>query len=85
MTIEEAIKHCEDVALSCKDNNSSCALEHIQLAEWLKELKYYRNKIMKKRYIREGGISQFWDQHVGKNGTIDYQKLMDEIKGLSNQ
>ena len=52
MTIEEAIKHCEEVAESCERGNpkkrgkSECAKEHRQLAEWLKELKELRkNKI----------------------------------------
>ena len=35
MTLNEAIKHCEEIA--CKHNE--CALEHQQLANWLKELK----------------------------------------------
>jgi len=40
MTLEEAIKHCEEVA----DNNTcECAMEHRQLAEWLKELKAIRD------------------------------------------
>ena len=34
MTLEEAIKHCEEKA--CGD--SECNREHKQLAEWLKEL-----------------------------------------------
>lgn len=34
MTIEEAIKHCEEKAKGC----SQCASEHDQLAAWLKEL-----------------------------------------------
>lgn len=57
MTLEEAIKYCEEVAelneecariyneqgktmesYSCKE----CASEHRQLAEWLRELKAYR-------------------------------------------
>lgn len=57
MSLEEAIKHCEEVAelneectriyneqgeimasCSCKE----CAKEHRQLAEWLRELKVYR-------------------------------------------
>lgn len=41
MTLEEAIKHCEEVASSC--NNKDCALDHRQLAEWLKELKSLRS------------------------------------------
>lgn len=57
MTLEEAIIHCEDVAEGKRkqvengdwENGSltecdciECAEEHRQLAEWLKELKTYR-------------------------------------------
>lgn len=57
MTLEEAIKHCEEVAElneECtriyKDQGdtmasyscSECASEHRQLADWLRELKWYR-------------------------------------------
>ena len=68
MTLDEAIKHCEEVARqneisaitykNCKDIKSNmyekltaekaendcreCAVEHRQLAEWLKELREYR-------------------------------------------
>ena len=57
MTIEEAIKHAEEVAeekekegkLLCDSEAGSigclkCAEEHRQLAEWLKELKRYRKR-----------------------------------------
>lgn len=56
MTLEEAIKHCEEVAeeqlalcemelcISPQHERDvrECASEHRQLAEWLKELKKYR-------------------------------------------
>ena len=56
MTLDEAIKHCEEVAEEleeeavkgcCDDteivnNCYECASEHRQLAEWLRELKAYR-------------------------------------------
>ena len=55
MTIDEAIKHCEEVMMEnlekTKDRNASdpiaiscgeCADNHRQLAEWLKELKRHR-------------------------------------------
>lgn len=66
MTLEEAIKHCEEVAndqehdaetwemsskhwgddkqsvLDNADECKKCAAEHRQIAEWLKELKQYR-------------------------------------------
>ena len=56
MTIDEAIKHCEEVATEKEDNARweltstwkdeciECAAEHRQLAEWLKELKSLRKK-----------------------------------------
>lgn len=55
MTIDEAIRHCEEVAeqnekdcekveegLNSDDFCDSCASEHRQLAEWLREVKAYR-------------------------------------------
>jgi hypothetical protein len=51
MTIDEAIKHCEEVAerLEGKDGYAytdstcdECAKEHRQLAEWLRELRELR-------------------------------------------
>lgn len=39
MTLEQAIKHCEEVANSKCDQ---CGAEHKQLARWLKELKARR-------------------------------------------
>lgn len=57
MTLEEAIKHCEEVAeeqerisVQCDrdlfdhiDSCRKCAIEHRQLAEWLRELVHLRN------------------------------------------
>lgn len=55
MTIEEAILHAEEIAekndkiadtfeysLKTKSDCKECANDHRQLAEWLKELKAYR-------------------------------------------
>lgn len=60
MTIDEAIKHCEEVAekycdaveegLKPDDFCDSCASEHRQLAEWLRELIHLRNIT---EYIRD--------------------------------
>ena len=46
MTLEEAIRHCEEVAERCAvtDGNLKCEMEHRQLAEWLRELKERREK-----------------------------------------
>ena len=40
MSIDEAIQHCEEMALCAK--NGECGEEHRQLAEWLRELKRLR-------------------------------------------
>lgn len=40
MTLDEAIKHCKEVAKKC----DSCGAEHKQLAEWLIELKERREQ-----------------------------------------
>lgn len=45
MTLDEAISHCDDVISeqeSC--NKIGCMNEHIQLRDWLIELKEYREK-----------------------------------------
>ena len=66
MTLDEAIKHCEEVArqneaqarkISKQSSGSAsekyatncreCAADHRQLAEWLKELKHYREELNK--------------------------------------
>lgn len=38
MSLDEAIQHCIEKGQGC----TQCAEEHLQLAEWLKELKQYR-------------------------------------------
>ncbi len=53
MTIDEAIKHCNEVVSeeSCKDtaSNKACGSEHKQLAEWLVELKRTREQLKEKQ------------------------------------
>lgn len=46
MDLDSAIQHCEEVAdTPCfTDEEAKCYSEHRQLAEWLRELKAYRNK-----------------------------------------
>ncbi len=56
MTIDEAIKHCEEIAESyermedshdekLKEECLQCAADHRQLAEWLKDYKELKNSI----------------------------------------
>lgn len=41
MTLDEAIKHCEEVLPIAE--SAQCAKEHMQLRNWLIELRNYRN------------------------------------------
>ena len=41
MTIDDAIKHCYEIA---ETSNCKCAEEHLQLAHWLEELKKYKEQ-----------------------------------------
>lgn len=49
MTLEEAIKHAEEKSNGC----SKCNDEHRQLAEWLKELKYFKEMPKMSEVIKE--------------------------------
>ena len=62
MTIDEAIRHCEEVA--DKMNDCECAADHRQLAEWLTELKELREIFSK---VDTGAIK-----------PKDYLDLLDE-------
>lgn len=49
MSLDEAIKHCEEVAkeqLTSPNGCADCANEHLQLANWLEELKEYRQQYL---------------------------------------
>lgn len=43
MTLDEAIEHCrEEAEKECTLGNNGCAEEHIQLHDWLIELRDYK-------------------------------------------
>lgn len=54
MTLEEAIRHCEDVANDRCGCAEDCVSEHRQLAEWLKELQRYQWIPVEERLPRDG-------------------------------
>lgn len=51
MKLEEVIKHCEELADSKYD---MCGREYRRLAEWLKELKQYKERFLEHK--KGGGI-----------------------------
>jgi hypothetical protein len=90
MTLDEAIKHAEDIAESleyeCTDGQlwevnearRSCSAEHRQLAEWLKELKQ-----LKEQQPCEDCISREAAKNALANLGIDIEDYWeDAIDGL---
>lgn len=43
MTLDEAIIHARQVAEGCSSENKDCAYQHDKLADWLEELRRYKN------------------------------------------
>lgn len=69
MTLDEAIKHCKEVAEVQEENckhaehdhytkleTSACAAEHRQLAEWLKELRVFKSR--RGQWLRMSDLSE---------------------------
>lgn len=68
MTLDEAIKHAEDVAAKCfaerssRNHSGRCGFEHLDLAAWLRELKELKEKDEPKtvRYDGDGEAYGTW-------------------------
>ena len=91
MTLDEAIKHSEEVAEryekmedshdeKLKEECLQCAADHRQLAEWLKELKQYK-EIVNRIY------NETTNDHYGNALTAldNIDKILDETRCLWNK
>ena len=72
MTIEEAIKHCEENVC----DNTECSLEHKQLAEWLKELQELKSNNEEMAKVKKTNTSKTETKMNNKmfSKLIDYYK-----------
>ena len=99
MSIDEAIAHAREVASEqkrrsgiCVQNNSECdkfsdclkcAEEHEQLAEWLEELKDYReNQHRSLRHMYEKGYNKAIDDFVNFANTMPTVDVDGEIRPM---
>jgi hypothetical protein len=97
MTIDEAIKHCEevaerkeasykaDLALGLGTNDcKECAKEHRQLAEWLKELKTYREFA---DWLANAVLEEDWEDSFDFNTEVICRKLtkLGKLKVADNK
>lgn len=84
MTINEAIKHCKDVALHC--DNKECAYEHVQLMNWLKELKCLRLVVDKKYLDDIALLKKAWrndyDYYFEKEHSRDLAGMFTKPKSI---
>lgn len=83
MTIDEAIAHAREVASRKFDDRVhciSCAEEHEQLAEWLRELKDYRdkNKWVVRIDIENMDSVKNKIEELSKYAESQYKKAIDE-------
>lgn len=92
MTLEEAIKHAEEVAATSCDE---CREEHEQLAAWLRELKGIKeNSIIisnnstawqvAKTLIDAVGRFKIWKDFYETNNIFDVNEIADIGKHLMN-
>ena len=79
-SLEDAIKHCNEVAERLENKNGyaytdvtceECAKEHRQLAEWLKELKYYKD--------RQDLINKSWQELIRYKEGIEKIKMRSQV------
>lgn len=89
MTLEEAIKHCEENIC----DNSLCSMEHKQLAEWLKELQELRReqeqKMTNEELVRLANLCYYdFDLSEGEDNCENcprYYKCREELDELSKE
>ena len=92
MSLDEAIEHCKEKSCS----NNACALEHKQLAQWLKELKGYKeqktawseeDKTMIENIIDTINMSiEDCDvDDIGTNARFSLEKERDWLKSLKSR
>lgn len=91
MTLDEAIKHCEEVATENektiayytiqgdKEWPDECAKEHRQLAKWLKELKEF--KVLFVKANRDVGNVHLDNRAIFEKFFWEVWKIFD-VKGL---
>lgn len=72
MTIDEAIEHAREVAHTCNDHQ--CAVDHMQIAEWLSLLKVYTDTGMAKEVQRA--------RHEMHGWQLEWKREMERRKEL---
>lgn len=72
MSIDEAVAHAREVAEGCPAEDRQCAYQHDKLADWLEELKAYRETGLKPEEITA--------LIPPPNGSLT-QRVLDMVRG----
>lgn len=84
MTLDEAIKHCEEVADGMTEQGkcTECANEHKQLAEWLRDYKRLleREAVLDKIRAEIEQIKSIMNEEIINNNRKD---LINFVNGLN--
>lgn len=72
MNLEEAIEHCKEVALSRQSDEKECALQHVQLMQWLKELRVLRQLVKPHHLNMINGLKDSF----GKEWEEEFNRLL---------
>lgn len=75
MTLDEAIEHAREVERTCED--SRCAAEHSQLAEWLSLLKVYTDTHMAEEVQRA--------RHEMHGWQLEWKREMERREELETE
>lgn len=79
MKIEEAVEHCYNVAVSDNGNCEECKRDHLQLAEWLKEL------IAIRAFFRANNMEVVFDSEGSVKGVSPVEtNIFDEEETIPN-
>lgn len=83
MTLDEAIKHCEEVANDRAGCCEDCAEEHRQLAEWLKDYKRLKEREPCDDCIsRQAVLDITWEEPSYTDAMNVLTEVRDKVKEL---
>lgn len=81
MSLDETILHCQERAtIDC----SECAKEHLQLSEWLEELKILRKKQTQMK-VKEIHVDEYYCPACGSENCCDQKRVLDNYCPVCGQ
>jgi hypothetical protein len=89
MTLDEAIKHCENVAAKCfversaRNHSGKCGFEHLELAAWLRELKAYKEQEPCTDTISRRDVKKYLSAPNENGDRVIYESDLDLLPSVT--